>query len=267
MRAIGGLPPPILKPGKFFEYFCKKWHKYLTWIATGWYNIRKRGIFGMVEIGDDDVVAIATAVVNAYFGDEAELRADLIGESVAGVLKACASFDGGRGCSFLTYAYKCAKNEVAMFMRRERKWRRLLSDKDVDFEEIVGVEDRDVMRESFPFDNIERLRVVKERFKSEDERRIVDELLSGKKQAVVARDFGINRGKVSYVYSKVKKMVNEMFVYEDGEVLERWRALIVIYGICCGLRAMNTKWHTKRLRTGLGLASMLCFGGCMGLAR
>ena len=175
----------------------------------------------MVEFGEGEVVAIATAVVNRYFGGEDELREDLIGESVAGVLKACESFDGRRGGCFSTYAYKCAKNEVAMFMRRERKWRRLLSDKDVDFEDVVGVSDRDVMRGGFPFGNIEKLRAVKAKFKSEDERRIVDELLTGKKQTAVARDFGINRGKVSYVYSKVKKMANEMFVYEDGEVLER----------------------------------------------
>lgn len=175
----------------------------------------------MVEIGDDDVVAIATAVVNAYFGDEAELRADLIGESVAGVLKACASFDGGRGCSFLTYAYKCAKNEVAMFMRRERKWRRLLSDKDVDFEEIVGVSDKEVDGQVLPFDNIGKLSAVKNKFKCEDDKRIVDELLCGKKQTAIARDFGINRRRVSYVFSRIKKIANDMFKYEDGEVMER----------------------------------------------
>ena len=174
----------------------------------------------MVEIGADEIMAMATAVVNRYYGGERAQRRDLIGESVAGVLKACANYREESGCSFSTFAYKCAKNEVAMYLRRERKWKEMLSEKDVDLEEVEaeGFMELFVSR---PQENIEKLKGIVEMFKSDTDKAIVREILSGKKRALIAEDFGVSRQNVSRIFVKMKRIVRGKFKYEDGEVIER----------------------------------------------
>lgn len=181
----------------------------------------ERGDFGMVEIGDDEVMAIATAVVNKYYLGERALRRDLIGESVVGVLKACASYREDSGCKFSTYAYKCAKNEVATYMRRERKWRGLQSDKEVDFEDILvgGVIDDGAFL--LAQDGIDKLRVIEGRFKSERDKAIMRDILSGKKRSLIAEEFGVSKQSISRVFVKMKRLARGAFRYEDGEVIER----------------------------------------------
>ena len=180
----------------------------------------KGEFFYFVEISDGEIMAIATAVVNKYYKGERALRRDLIGESVAGVLKACASYRDDVGCKFSTYAYKCAKNEVATYMRRERKWRELMSEKDVDVDEIIGED----MSENLLFrqqENLDRLMAVCRWFKKDRDKVIVSEILSGKKISSIADEFGVSKQSISRVFVKMKKLVRIKFKYEDGEVIER----------------------------------------------
>lgn len=171
----------------------------------------------MVEVAVDEVMAIARAVVRRYYWGEVALREDLIGESVAGVLKACEKFDEGRGGSFSTFAYKCAKNEVAMYLRRERKWRELLSERDVDVEGVDSGEEF-VVR---PQENLDRLKAVGCYFKRDRDKAIVADILSGEKMSRIAEKFGISRQSVSRVFVKMKAVARKMFKYEEGEVIEK----------------------------------------------
>lgn len=174
----------------------------------------------MVEVAVDEVMAIARAVVRKYFRGEADLEEDLVGESVAGVLKACASYREDSGCRFSTFAYKCAKNEVAMYLRRERKWRGLLSECEVDIEGVGVGESVDELL-SGQQENLDRLKVVCGKFRGERDKAIVADILSGEKMSRIAEKFGISRQSVSRVFVKMKAVARKMFKYEEGEVIEK----------------------------------------------
>ena len=107
-----------------------------------------------------------------------------------------------------------------MYLRRERKWREMLSEKDVDLEEVEAEGFMELFA-SRPQENIEKLKGIVERFKSDTDKAIVREILSGKKRALIAEDFGVSRQNVSRIFVKMKRIVRGQFKYEDGEVIER----------------------------------------------
>lgn len=158
-------------------------------------------------------VAIATAVVNAYYKGEREKRADLIHEGVVGVLKAKKSYREGEG-SFLTYAYACALNEMRMYMRGERKWRAnvvLRELRDLDCDSGICLEEQvcaggEVCR-------------LRKRLGIE-EGSIGWELLEGRSQTEIAEEFGVSRQRVNNEFRRIKEKAAAIFRYFNGELTE-----------------------------------------------
>lgn len=61
-------------------------------------------------------------------------REDLIEEGMVGLVKAAASFDETRGIRFSTFAARCIRNEMLMYIRRVRKY----FDREVSFWTPIG---------------------------------------------------------------------------------------------------------------------------------
>ena len=172
------------------------------------------------EVDGGEAVAIATAVANRYYGVDNKMREDLIAEGVVGVMKAVASYREGVGCKFTTYAWKCARNEMAMYVRQEMKWRNLVDERVVDFEGAVGCDD-DFIGSTTEHERSDMLKELLSEFKGERGREIAERLLSGERQADVAEEFGVSRQRVWRIFSRIKAVANERFEYKDGELTRR----------------------------------------------
>jgi len=66
--------------------------------------------------------ALTIYTVNRYFSNQPKhLYNDLIGAARLGLWKACLSFNSTLGTRFSTYAVRCIKNEINLFLRQEAR--------------------------------------------------------------------------------------------------------------------------------------------------
>lgn len=70
----------------------------------------------------DSNVNLVYMTFNQWYWMYGWLEEDLIQEGMIGLWKACQTFDVTRGNLFSTYAVKCIKNEMGMFLRKESRY-------------------------------------------------------------------------------------------------------------------------------------------------
>lgn len=82
------------------------------------------------------------AIYNKYFSSYRWLRDDLIQEGNIALFKACQKFDASKGVKFATFAYKCIKNDMLLFLMQETKYSKYSSSAAIDkFENAVICDD------------------------------------------------------------------------------------------------------------------------------
>lgn len=86
----------------------------------------------------DSNIGLVYSVFNQTFSSFRWLEDDLIQEGMIGLWKACKTFNKTRGTMFSTYAVKCIRNEMYMFLRKERKHIENVTSLDMPIDENKG---------------------------------------------------------------------------------------------------------------------------------
>lgn len=60
-------------------------------------------------------------VFNTHFADKRTIENDLVQEGMIGLWNACRNYNESRGVAFSTYATKCIRNAMMMYVRKEYK--------------------------------------------------------------------------------------------------------------------------------------------------
>lgn len=139
-------------------------------------------------------------VVNEDFANYASFRDDLEQEGMLGLWTACKTFDEARGTAFSTYATKCIRNKIAMFLRKELRHRsRCVSlDKMIDEDRGDGTFIEEVVAE----DNREAKEIV-EVMKKYDSWGIIELKLDGKTQRQIAKILNVNEATISERFKSI----------------------------------------------------------------
>lgn len=151
---------------------------------------------------------IARAVVRRYYYGIGEAE-DLVQEGIMGIVRARERYEAGRGASFTTYAYKSARNAICRYLKKEAEWRRHV----VSCEYDVAVETSEGFAEGY----IEEIR----EWLGLKEGTIGAEIMKGRRQSDIAKEFGVSRQLVSKEFSKIKKMVLSRYELKGGELICR----------------------------------------------
>ncbi len=69
----------------------------------------------------DKHIGLAVEFCKNQFQNYSHLSEDIQQQAYIGLWRACRTFDDTKGYEFSTYAYKCMKNEVLVFLRKENK--------------------------------------------------------------------------------------------------------------------------------------------------
>lgn len=175
----------------------------------------------MSRFSGDELMAMGTDVYNKWFRGFSRWKEDIIMEAVAGLLKAEAKFDDSYGVSFLTFGYKCARNKVNMYLRREKKFNNLVADIEDEVFEKIKDNSYDNCDKSISYSNNIKLvmscvGVMKPKYNA-----IANELIKGNAQNKVAEKYGVSRQRVCNIFNNIKKKVVEKYKCENGEMVER----------------------------------------------
>lgn len=171
----------------------------------------------MVEISGGEILAMATAVVNKWYGGEKRDREELVSAGCLGVCKAVRNFNEGMGWKFSTFAYRCARNEISMYLRGERKWRDMVEWDEVGEDSMVGEDGREHWNgevESSGLADFIRGMGARERY-------VIEEIMRGRKQTEIAGEVGCSRQQINRIVNDIRKKVCERFEYRNGGVFER----------------------------------------------
>ena len=139
-------------------------------------------------------VGLVYRVVNEDFASYVRFREDIEQEGMLGLWTACQTFDETRGTAFSTYATKCIKNRIAMYLRKELAYRsRVLSlDKLIDEDKGLATFVEEVYS-SEDIDDKESIQLMKKY----DAWGIIDLKLEGKTQRQIAKILNVNEATVS----------------------------------------------------------------------
>lgn len=79
----------------------------------------------------DKHIGLAVEFGKNQFQNYSHLAEDIQQHAYIGLWRACRTFDDTKGYEFSTYAYKCMKNEVLIFLRKESKHNAVIVDADL----------------------------------------------------------------------------------------------------------------------------------------
>ena len=168
----------------------------------------------------EEMMAMAGRVYHEYYKAEKALEQDLVSEGVVGILVGLDKFDEAKGVQLSTFMCACARNAMASYMRRERKRKAghgLVALEVVEVEDVLdmdGMAERQRLAEAM-MKVREASGVLRPRANA-----IANELLKGRRQIDVAREFGVSRQDVNNVFKKIKRRITEQYEYCEGQ-LER----------------------------------------------
>lgn len=123
-------------------------------------------------------------IYDKYYKNEKRYKEDIIQCGMLGLWKACKRFSERNNCRFSTFASICIRNEMGMFMRKQRKFDNHVVDcitesadgGEVDFLDFVKDESTCPVDEKAHIDNcINRTKVIKELLKCKTIKQIAKE--------------------------------------------------------------------------------------------
>lgn len=162
----------------------------------------------------DSNVMLVYSVFNKNYKAYRHLEDDLVQEGLLGLWKACNTFDPEKGAEFSTYAVKCIKNEMGMFLRKIGKSQEELSlDRPLNTEcnatflhlvEEVNVEEDDSKSEA--------IQMLIDVAKETGNERLIELKLQGMKQVDIAKELHVHPATISermrFLYEKVRNKLN-----------------------------------------------------------
>lgn len=152
-------------------------------------------------------------VYNKFFRQKYhEYEDDLIQEGRIALWKCINKYDNDKNC-FSTFAVKCIKNSLYMFLRRELAcgkrcvslYEQISNTEGLVIEDVVedngvGVEEKTCRSDSF-----KEILKKKNEIKGEKKRSIIEGWISGKNCAELGREFGVTKSYCSLVVNEFKK--------------------------------------------------------------
>lgn len=148
---------------------------------------------------------------------------DLVSEGTIGLIKAARTFDENKEIKFSTYSAKCIKNEMLMYLRKEKKFKDVKSTDDIVHEDNYGskLELLDLIADERNYyeerDMNETLENVLNCILNLEDSRIRTILLlesAGVQQKVIGEKLNISQSYISRIQSKMKPKLKKIM---DGK--------------------------------------------------
>ena len=176
---------------------------------------------GEQRISGEEMMRLAGCVWRAYFSGEKRCREDLVAEGALGIVAGLDKYDPGRGVALTTYMCTCARNAMAMWMKRERKRRQAEVCGGLELVEVQGEFDLERIAQD------ERVGMAMAQVREASgvlrprANAIANELLKGRRQIDVAKQFGVTRQNVNNVFKKIKRRITERYEYDGGQLVRK----------------------------------------------
>lgn len=158
---------------------------------------------------------MAYKIANRYRTNYRNEYEDIKQEALAGLWKACLSYDDSRGC-FSTYAYPCISNTINIYIRTLRKHQ----DHDISLftptsdnlyiEDMLGAEDENIeqLEDRMILDGIrEKIDIC---YRDDRERKVFNLFLDGLKQQEIGDIVNTSQPVVSRIERRVSKRINKL---------------------------------------------------------
>lgn len=203
----------------------KIWRKCLTGaITVCYYRGKNRGGEGLENkwrVSGEEMMKMAGRVYQEYYKGSGVSREDLVSEGVVGILVGMSKFDESKGVQLSTYMYVCARNAMAGYVRKEKVSRKLHGDDLLVGVEAVGEDVVGMLAEREESEElIEKVReaagVMRPKVNA-----IANELLKGRRQVDVARQFNVSRQAVNNIFKKIRVSVVEKYEYDGVRIKEK----------------------------------------------
>lgn len=160
------------------------------------------------------------------FGVEREDYEDIVSEGTIGLIKAAKTFDASKNVKFATYASRCIKNEIFMYMRKEKKYSKNTISLETPIKEdkkgnTITIMDILPSKVNFTKDITDDtafcqfMNIVLNCLQS-NEKIVMLYKISNKKQIEIAKIVNISQSYVSRVESRVSKKIKS-YIYNDTE--------------------------------------------------
>lgn len=168
--------------------------------------------FKGLEMIFDDNVKLVPFVYNKHFkwASAYGLTDDLLQEGYIGLWKATILFDETKGYAFSTFAIRCIKNEMMLFLRKTKNERdceitMTILSKNQKREFDFGVESENEI-----IDNSNNEKICNKLLSACKHKEFIDEYFyKEKKQREIASDYGMQRANVSmHIVKDIKRMRN-----------------------------------------------------------
>ena len=158
----------------------------------------------------EENMALVVDVYNKHFTRLCKYKEDLIQSGNLGLWKACLKFDESKGYKFSTFAVRCIKNEMGMFLRKELKHGYYCTDFVIEDEKGEKVNILDILSDEkeVPFmeENCDTNSIIEKLKHSE----VVKDCLKGYCQSEIAKRQGVTHQKISKIMKDTKKELKEM---------------------------------------------------------
>jgi RNA polymerase sigma factor (sigma-70 family) len=170
------------------------------------------------EFSSEEMFKISTAVYNKHFNGCSDIREDLIGEGVLGIVSAVRNYDDYVGCSLSTYAWNCARGRMSVFYRKEKRIKErfvaLTSD------HLLEDESKNFKESLYKREELEKVMAIIDKLK-EKEKEIVLGIIEGIPQSHIASKIGITKQAVNSKWKILKDDIRKEYEGK-GKVRRRW---------------------------------------------
>lgn len=141
---------------------------------------------------------LVTEIYKKYFSNMTWLKEDIMQSGYIGLLKACNKYKAENGYKFSTFAMKCIKNEILMYLRKENKHIK----NDTNF--IIRLKDDEEVEiiDELGFNDIDEFSYTRKFIENCEHKNIIKLWLQGYTQAEISRELNINYKLIGQIIKK-----------------------------------------------------------------